>query len=527
MNEGKFSKLVSCLLAFILILSIGNVAVAAKVDSDIRAFHVRIDREKVIDLGTAIEGGRIVYSTKLGTENDWFGPSIMDAETYKRNGVETLSFTMTEGKTELESLGYRVEGEILEQTSIDNVASRPGPIVRGTSIKPGIVNFTGTVVYDLGGKMILPMQIKVLPKFFITKNFELPDGTNKPKLDFTFSFTPLEGTNAPALDDVTISYDVGEKGIKSSSDLTEIVKDKFTSTGEFTYILKEKPTNYELKDTTAYSEYLTQSLAEYQVTFVVESEPGSNQSGFRILSIRVKALKDGQGEDLNGEKIENYYQEGDENGVRFDNKYNKNIKSDKNKPLDKGLHVSKEVTGVLGDKSAYFPFQLTLTKPEVVTDNNKELTTAKAYIYSTRTNKIVTDPTLNGITTSAEGVFEISYGQEFNFNLKHGEHLVFEEVVAGSKFVAQETDAKGHVQALTSISGGNTPTDSSEILVSDAGVNEVKVVNNKDTSAETGLFTNNRSFILMMSVAGILIVILMIATKKKRRVKSRILCKIV
>lgn len=514
----KFSGILAFFLVFTMVLSLGNVVLAARIDSDLTSFIVKIDRDDEIDLGTAVEGGRIVYSTKLGTPNDSFGPNVIDAATLKRNKVTTIAFTMTEGKKELESLGYTVKGEVPEQTAIDQVPAEPGPHVSGTTTKPGIVNFTGTMVYDLGGKLILPMQIKVLPKFFLTKDFQVPEGTSNPAMDFTFEFTPKAGTDAPKLDDVKISYKQGQKGILSSEDLTEVIKDKFTATGVYTYILKEKPSAYALHKGADYDEALSQSKAEYEVTFVVESEPGKAATGYRVLEVKAKALKDGKGQDLNGEKVENYYKEGEENGIRFDNKYNKNIKSDPKGPLkSRGLHLSKVVAGNLGDKGVYFPFTATLTKPATLTETNETAKVAKAYIYDQRTNKKVVDLTANGIANATDGVFDVTYGTEFAFNLKHGQHLVFEEVIAGSKIKANEVDAKGHTKTVASISGGKTPTTEEEILVSDAGVNEVKYTNTKEhTSAETGLFTNNSSFVALMAVAGISILGIAISSKRRK-----------
>ncbi|MDD7732760.1 MAG: hypothetical protein PT957_03325 [Firmicutes bacterium] len=499
----------------------------AVIDSDIHTFWVLIDLNREINLADHIEGGRIVFSTKLGSK-DTLGPNVAPVDNILKQGGTDFSLLMTEGKDALESLGYEIVGEKPEGSHFQDFSGEVlGIQATGISNKPGIVDFTSTLTYAEGGKMILPMQLKILPKFFITKDFQVIGDATHPALDFTFTFKPENGAPELNLDPIKLSYKDSEKGLKTSNDIiTEIEKKQpFTASGEYTYTLTETETSYTQHDGEDYVDHLVTSKAKYEVTFVVESNPKAE--GYRILSVRVKKMANDDGTVANGEKQENYYKEGEDNGIRFANEYNKEVKENPDKPLEKrGLFVSKTVTGDLGDKNVYFPFSIELKAPENIhvvdgAQGEPATLTTRARIYNSRTLKYETDLTANGITADANGYFEVTYGTAFTVQLKHGQALVFEKAIVGSELTATETDPKGHTLSYQSVSGGGAATNANTVMVSDQGINKVEAMNNKDqTSAPTGLTTNNTSFMAMtlIGVAG-LAVLLFVGLKKKKALR--------
>lgn len=63
----------------------------AAVDSDIHTFHIRIALDRDINLADHIEGGRIVYSTRLGSQ-DVMGPDVLPVQHVLNNGGTDFSF---------------------------------------------------------------------------------------------------------------------------------------------------------------------------------------------------------------------------------------------------------------------------------------------------------------------------------------------------------------------------------------------------------------------------------------------------
>lgn len=491
----------------------------AVVDSDITAFNILIDLDGDIDLGEHIKDGRIIYSTRLGNQ-DTFGPKATPVDNIIKKGGTTFSLLMTEGKEELESVGYTIVGELLAGTPFADYSGQTlGINATGKSTKPGIINFTSTLTYAEGGHMILPMQIKILPKFFLTKNLKTVGGANHPSMDFEFEFQAENGAPDLGLDPVKISYTDDEKGIKTSEDIISLIEQKqpFTSSGEYTYTLTETSTSYTQHDGDDYIDNLVTSKAKYQVTFTVESNPKA--AGYRVLSVAVKKLNNDDGTNANGAKQDNYYKEGDENDIRFENEYSKEVKENNGKDplINHGLFVKKTVTGKLGDLNAYFPFTINLTAP---TDLTKPGLKTRARIFNSRTMKFETDVTANGITTAdANGYFDVLYGTALNVNLKHGQAIVFEKAYVGSALKATETDAKSHTLTYQSVSGGQTATDANTITVSDKGINKVEAFNDKDqTTVPTGFNTNQSSSMAMMLIAGMgLAIALFFIVKNKKK----------
>lgn len=499
------------------------ISTRAVVDSDVNNFFVLISLREEINLSKAIEGGRIVFSTKLGTD-DKMGPSAAPVDHIINKGGTDFSLLMTEGKDELQSLGYEIIGEKPEGSHFSDYKGQVlGVNASGISRKPGIVNFTTTLTYAEGGKMIMPMQVKILPKFFITKDFKVVGNTSHPQLDFTFSFEPKDDAPDLNLDPIKVSYNADEKGLKTTADIIDKIEEKqpFTATGQYTYILSEKESSYVQHDESDYVDNLEKSKAKYEVTFTVESNPKGG--GYRVLSVAVKHLNADNGTDAKGVKIENYYQEGKDNDIRFTNEYSKEVKENEKKPLEnRGLYISKTVTGELGDKNQYFPFNVELKAPEELAQKKNSqgepiVLNTRARIFNSRVNRFEKDLQNNGINADGEGYFTVTYGKAFTLNLKHGQAIVFEKVFVGSTLTANETDSKGHKLTYKFVSGGTEISGITSLNVSDKGINKIEVLNQKNQiSPQTGFNTNATSFMLMAVVGSIgLFAMTFIVLKKK------------
>lgn len=500
------------------------IRMRAAVDSDVNDFFVRIDLKNEVNLAEHIKDGRIIFSSRLGS-NDKLGVSVVPVDHILNMGGTDFSFLLTEGKTELQSMGYVIQGEKEEGSHFSDYSGQTlGIYAVGESKKPGMVDFTATVKYAQGGTMILPMKLKVLPKFFISKDLKIIGNTSHPALDFTFGFEPKDGAPDLNLDPIKLSYSAEESGIKTTDDIIELIEGKqpFTASGEYTYTLTETETNYSKHNGDDYVDELVQSKAKYEVTFTVESKPQSD--GYRILSVQVKKMTNDNATAATGEKVENYYEEGKDNDIRFTNEYRKEVKEHtEDKPLQgRGLFLSKEVTGTLGDKNQYFPFTVTLEAPEGITpavqDGNPISFKTRARIWNDRTKKFEKDLTKNGLAGDTNGYFDVTYGEELKASLKHGQAIVFEKVYVGSTFKAQETDAKGHKETYKYTSGGTEVNGATSISVSDQGINKIEVKNDKGSIAPpTGLHTNSSSFMLMIlvGVVGVL-ALLFVAMKKKK-----------
>ena len=330
------------LLVITLSFACSTNAFAAVCDSNTQTLDVLIAPKSIIDIGQSFNdpinkpSNRIVFSTKLGTQGDYFGPSVFDTAALKKYNAKSISFVIdSQGRAGLEKLGYKITGEIPTLTDITtaNFPQVPGPVVSGTSCKPGQVDFTGVLSYGQGGKMLLPMTIKVLPKFFITKNLVVDKNIEIPATTSVFSLTPSNTTpNAPLLDNITISYNKNERGIKTSADVADCIADKFSKAGEYTYLLKETTAPQNIQDVTCSS-----SAAEYEVTFVVEHNPHNTKpnaagkiSNFRVLAVKVKQLKDDAGKDVTSNNLDNYYKSGKDNSIRFTEIVSTRINSDPN-----------------------------------------------------------------------------------------------------------------------------------------------------------------------------------------------------
>lgn len=430
----------------------------------------------------------------------------------------------------------------------------------------------GLVVQAAGE--VEPTGPNEVPKDELTpyKRLFYPEGTVLPAEGLTFSFTLTQVAEAnqppnypyikigdgPGLytktESVTINSTAdakfdSEKGSYSSVQVKNLLTGiKFPEAGYYTFTLIEAlllnneevtvDSNgiYSITDTVTNSEEKIKfSRAQYQVMVEVIYKEGA-LAPHRI-GVTQTQDQDGKAND-NPPKIDPT--PGEVTGAKFvfDNTYNVVLSTKPSVNSDQdGLKISKTVAGALGDKKAFFPFQLTLTNPTELIDAS---TAYDAYILQTNedgtTTVKMTELNENGILTpEQDGTFSIKIvgddgnATPFAFKLKDGESLHLIEAPVGLKWQAAETNSLGHKptaklngedtgttkgQADGSVSSQKIFTTAQQIL--EKARNRFEVTNElSSTEPPTGLFYDNLPFIVLLVLAAMGIIFF--ASKKSNR----------
>lgn len=249
----------------------------------------------------------------------------------------------------------------------------------------------------------------------------------------------------------------------------------FNHAGIYKYTIKEDPAA-----ATAGMDY---SEAEYEVhVYVKETALGV----YAIDLVEYQKIKDDK-----GAAVANVKSDPD-----FINTWTKNAE----------LTVEKKVTGLYGDKSKDFEFTLTLN-PLGTLVNNGDTFTANRYDAA-------------GVLAGTE-IFTV--GAANNFNLKHGEKIVFEgagELPQGITYTLSEAAYANYTQQADVTANGVLQTATqgqgtalvigtaaspviglqNPIIISD-GANSVLWTNDHPFTAPTGILMNNLPFILVILVA--------------------------
>lgn len=346
-------------------------------------------------------------------------------------------------------------------------------------------------------------------KASITKELDIPANVTCPNETFAFVFeqdTTTGGTfetNAATIPNATSAFTsadkpTGGKIVKSTGDI--FANATFPNAGIYRFKVKE------VKGST---QYMTYSDAEYTLEVgIVNGEDGN-------LIIDYVKVTDGD-----GSKVDPRYEErttlvdGTEghmnatgNGFRFVNVYEKMSGGEENAALT----ISKTVAGNMGNKTnLYFSFKLTLTA-----DSNAPAD-GRTYTY-----KI-------GETTD-----EITTGVEKEFQLKHGESLVIEELYAGTQFIVEEEGTPLYqaevnlIKVIPSLNvnikgtgiGAGVGMDSAKPINEDGGSRADFTNTRDDVTPPEGIIINSLPYIALIAVAaaGILLVVL---GKKRREQKN-------
>lgn len=350
---------------------------------------------------------------------------------------------------------------------------------------------------------------------YITKEFQMPEGTTTPTSTFTFNVTPVsvdganyDKKNMPSSQDVTISYTAADTATAGNDGTVKIVKSEqvFKGTvwphaGVYVYTITEADSGV-TTDAEKYDETVKYSKASYTATVLVKNK---DDGTLYVDNILVKKDKDDAGQETGGsdkdKKVDpSKPDEKDptkDGGLRFVNTYTKKIKVTPVKPdpdpdnpgktddNDKQLGVKKIVTGDLGDKTKGFEFTVKVTAPALA-----DTDTYKA--------KIV------GPDSADDSIVSFSSGTDYTIKLKHGQELVFTDLHVGASYEVQETDNDTNYTAKTyNVENSGTPQEQEGKKQITGKVSEgsdlVSVVNNRTDTTPTGIVINNLPFILMIA----------------------------
>ena len=361
--------------------------------------------------------------------------------------------------------------------------------------------------------MSLPVFAEWNGQAVITKTLTFANGVNNPNITFNFDITKhsfngdtTKASSCPDLNSGNAKVATGTEntdedataaGIQQKNNSGDLLAGvTFPEAGQYTYTIKERQNTYTEKDGTGaghLKDHVVYSQAEYLMSVIV----GDNSV---VKSVYVKKMKNDDGTDAADEKtVVNDNGE----GMNFNNNYElmQGNDPDPGNPDDPdnpdnpdgnslGLLVNKTVTGDGADQSLEFPFSITVTAPA----GSSAASTAQiaANIISGTTKTPVT----------------IGYGTAKTFNLKHGDKLVFSNVLIGSNVKIEETNSKGYT---ASVSGSVTSLDTLKntgitLQQSNAGAGQNKALFQNAQQTFTGVLIKNLPYALLvlLALAGII-----------------------
>lgn len=381
------------------------------------------------------------------------------------------------------------------------------------------------------GSIVQPAVAKA-KELKIKKVLNLPtSGVKTPTETFTFNFTAqsfngkdTEKNTCPAITSQTVTYaesdkddqdtaTTGKQVIKLTPDALNGVN--FPKVGQYTYTVAE---------TAGVTEDMTYSKAQYTVSIFTETK----NDKIVVKTIQIKQDKTDEGTTPTGKQKKKEYtpgtgDTGEENNFVFNNNYDKKGGNDNPKkqgdPEDKdkeGFTLKKIVAGENVNNDEKFEFTLTVTKPEGTHSKDEE------FSYK------IASANADTSTETKE-----KYGTAFKVSLKHGERIVFADVLLGSKVKVTESDAKGYLPSLEADSKLNgqvitlyaTPADENgkiiftDTVIGEDGDNFVTVKNSQQTAV--GFILNNLPFIVLVAFAGFGILFFVKNKKEKDEEEQR------
>ena len=370
-------------------------------------------------------------------------------------------------------------------------------------------------------------NVKILKELKMDESLEIPTGG----LAFSFTFTAKEyngvtatssivnGEAMPTVGPVGITVPANTTGTNANGmDSYKVESDKifkdvvWQAPGVYTYTVAETASTTSTVPSNATIDYSTTS---YEVTAYVKND---GAGGFVVAQIGVK--KDNGSGTL--EKVE--VTPGlTTNEFAFVNEYSESA-GGTDPTTDPALKVSKTVTGAYGDQNKYFDFAIDTTASASETAGT---TTYKAYVIDTATSDVVSlsdgknDLTATGNDTYGDYV-EVLAGTTLNVKLKHGQHVAFVGMGAGSKYDATEGAATNYIPSISVIVNGGTANAVNGLTTGEriigAAANSAAYTNayNDGAITPTGITTNDIPFIGMIVLAmGALVAFVVVKTRKK------------
>lgn len=275
----------------------------------------------------------------------------------------------------------------------------------------------------------------------------------------------------------------GRQVTKNSSNILASVT--FDKSGQYTYTVTEN---------TGSKEGMTYSKASYIVSIFVEKKGDK----YIPTSVQIAKTKDDKGAVVTSPTKQEYTpDEGgtSKNNFVFNNNYDPKTGNDTPTGKEitdddkKGFVLKKEIAGTNPNLDEEFKFSITAVKPK---GSNSDATKFKY--------KIVYQD--GGMRTKGEA----DYGFKFDVTLKHGERVVFSDVLLGTTVKAEETVDGGYTKDIKEgkINGTVVTVDNLKdgLAIGDNADGNFVVFQNTQQTA-TGIILNNLPFIVLALVAGL------------------------
>lgn len=300
-----------------------------------------------------------------------------------------------------------------------------------------------TVAFATGSEEITRDDMSTVT---LTKEYKLTNtGTTSPAETFAFSALTctkvtdaaagVTTNNAPIPTIASVSYTAGEAGGENARKNITITLPEYSSVGIYTYTFTETDGG------TAGVTYRSDAIT--LVVTVIE------QNG----KVRVAAVHtEGDNEVKSGE---------------FNNEYSAG-----------SLSVTKNVTGIMGDKQKEFKVKVTFTAPEGDTVRG-----AITYVDGTETKTIAADEGWTG-------------SKEVEITLKHDETVTFNNIPYGVTYDVVEDDYTGDKGGYNAASYNFNDENKKIDSLSD----NVTITNNKGGVVDTGINMDSMPYILMLAV---------------------------
>ena len=303
------------------------------------------------------------------------------------------------------------------------------------------------------------------PTFKVKYTTNYTGTTSNPAETFTFEFT--DGTvveanaadlTAPAIPDATVVFAADSATDADSAQEVEVTVNLSNVTwpgvGIYTYTVSQVP------GSTAGVTYDTTS---YKMKVTVAYDEGTNTYYTAFITM---TLVDGDGDGVPGDGAT-----ADKTVGTFTNTYSA-----------ADLDVSKLVTGNMGDKSAYFDVNVTVSAPADTTD---------------------TYPTSFTVSGGSEqsNPTTITAGASTTFKLKHDETISIKNLPYGMTYTVAEkdytVDPYGY-ETTYKVNGADAQNGTGAV---DAADEAVEITNNKGVEVDTGITLDSLPYILLLGLA--------------------------
>jgi len=356
----------------------------------------------------------------------------------------------------------------------------------------------------------------------LVKELQKPEGTPIPNLNFTFTITrnafngdTAQANTIPRIGSATDNPNVGQVviPINSSSDIdidggvvtltntADILGGvSFNRAGIFSYIVRETVNS---SGTNAANNLSTvvYSQAEYELRVYVERDFSRPGEVFVIDATTLHLRVDDQGQSLTDEKVYDF---------TFTNIYTRTTTGPND--YDSALAISKVVTGDVPPLNTVFNFQVTLTRTALCPENR----TFIGQVY-------------NANDTPSGSPITFTTGATTVVQMTHGQRLVFDELVIGTRFTVTELAAPAFTASVEARANGvainiapNTePNQSLSIggphIVGD-NENFVVFTNLHFFAYPTGIVVNNA--LIAIPVIAVLGLALLLAGKHRKHIEE-------